>query len=234
MIKLLLVEDDPNYSYAVKFGLEEITGGYQVTVAYNGREGLKAWEEVQPDVIIADIDMPVMNGMEMVERIRQTDKTTLILFASGLVSPKDVTDGYALGVHGYVKKPYVPEELAAQLHALMKMREGDKFGPEKYCYKLGCYTFDAKQGKLQNNETGQSKLLTPRAAQILQILAENVNDVVPRDVILGRLWDTEGDYFASRSLDVFISNLRKDLEGESGIEIKTARGVGLMLVVTNS
>ena len=126
MIKLLIVEDDASLAYIEKTGLEDIIGGYEVTTASNGKEGLKAWEESKPDVIISDIDMPVMNGFEMVERIRETDGDVIIIFTSALTSPNDVKAGYRLGINNYVKKPFVPEELDAHIQALMKMRGGAK------------------------------------------------------------------------------------------------------------
>ena len=99
MIKLLLVEDDVNLSYIVQAGLQDIIGGYEVTVAENGKEGIETWKNWKPDIIISDIDMPVMNGFEMVKRIRETDGEIPILFASALTSPKDVRKGYDIGVN---------------------------------------------------------------------------------------------------------------------------------------
>ena len=121
MIKLLLVEDDKNLSYIVQSGLQDIIGGYEVITAFNGKEGLQAWEEHHPDIIISDIDMPVMDGFEMVRHIRETDGDTPILFASALTSPKDVRNGYDIGVNNYVKKPFIPDEQDAHLHAILKM-----------------------------------------------------------------------------------------------------------------
>lgn len=123
MIKLLLVEDDKNLSYIVQSGLQDIIGGYEVITACNGEEGLEAWKAHRPDIIISDIDMPVMDGFEMVRRIRATDEDTPILFASALTSPKDVRKGYDIGVNNYVKKPFIPDELDAHLHAILKMKE---------------------------------------------------------------------------------------------------------------
>ena len=197
MIKLLLVEDDSTFSYIVKNELQEIIGGYEVITATNGAEGLKAWKEYHPDIIISDIDMPVMNGYQMVERIREMDGDIPILFTSALTSPKDVKEGYKLGVNNYVKKPFVPDELDAH-----------------------------------NNENGENKTLTVREAQILQLLCENINEIVERKAILSRFWNTEDDYFASRSLDVFITNLRKSLKDEPLIELKNIRGVGFVLLLS--
>lgn len=93
MIKLLLVEDDTNLAFIEKSTLEDIVGGYEVMTASNGKDGIKAWEEFKPDVIISDIDMPIMNGIEMVKHIRETDGDTLILFTTNLTSPKKLGGG---------------------------------------------------------------------------------------------------------------------------------------------
>lgn len=231
MIKLLLVEDDKNLSYIVQSGLQDIIGGYEVITAFNGKEGLQAWEEHHPDIIISDIDMPVMDGFEMVRHIRETDGDTPILFASALTSPKDVRKGYDIGVNNYVKKPFIPDELDAHLHAILKMKEGSKTRDESGMCKFGEYTLDAGHATLHNNESGNNTTLTAREAQVLQLLAENKGEVVRREVILNRCWDKNDDYFASRSLDVFITKLRKLFENDPQIEIKTVRGVGLMLTV---
>ena len=230
MIKLLLVEDDPNLRYVVQCGLEDIIGGYEVQTAANGEEGLKVWETFRPDIIISDIDMPVMDGFEMVRRIRETDADTPILFASALTSPKDVKHGYELGVNNYVKKPFIADELDAHMKAVLKMTQGTHTRTETGFCKFSHYTLDTEHGTLRNDRTGQRQTLTATETKLLQILAQNKNETVRREAILSRCWNTEDDYFASRSLDVFVSKLRKLFEADDDIEIKTVRGVGLMLV----
>ena len=235
MIKLLLVEDDPNLRYVVQCGLEDIIGGYEVQTAANGAEGLnvwEVWETFRPDIIISDIDMPVMDGFEMVRRIRETDADTPILFASALTSPKDVKHGYELGVNNYVKKPFIADELDAHIHAILKMTQGTHTRTETGFCKFGSYTLDTEHGTLRNDRTGQRQTLTATETKLLQILAQNKNETVRREAILSRCWNTEDDYFASRSLDVFVSKLRKLFEADDDIEIKTIRGVGLMLVTS--
>lgn len=233
MIKLLLVEDDTNLSYIVHSGLQEIIGGYEVITAFNGKEGLEAWREHHPDIIISDIDMPVMDGFEMVRLIRETDGDTPILFASALTSPKDVRKGYDIGVNNYVKKPFIPDELDAHLHAILKMKEGTKSRDESGICRFGKYVLDAKQAFLLNNESGNKTTLTVREALLLQLLAQNKGEVVNRETILNRFWNTDDDYFASRSLDVFITKLRKLFANDPQIDIVTKRGIGLSLVVNN-
>ncbi|MGL5938578.1 MAG: response regulator transcription factor [Phocaeicola sp.] len=213
-------------------GLEELIGGYEVITANNGEEGLKAWETHRPDIIISDIDMPVMDGFEMVKQIREIDGETPILFASALTSPKDVKRGFSIGVNNYVKKPLVPDELDVHIQAILKMKAGEKSRSEVNQYKFGRYTLDAGRATLRNNDTNTLQTLTVREAEILRILVENKEEVVRREAILSRCWGTEDDFFSSRSLDVFVTKLRKLFEGDAQVAIKTVRKVGLLLTTT--
>ena len=215
MIKLLLVEDDANLCYIIRGGLEDMIGGYEVMTASNGEEGLKIWKEQHLDIIISDIEMPVMDGYEMVRRIRETDGFIPIVFTSGRVSPKDVVKGYELGVNNYIKKPFLAEELDAHIGALLKMKRG-----------MGAA--DAVHAVLKHSSCVQ-KTMTEREAKLLQMLCKKKNELVRRDIILSRLWDTEDDFFASRSLDVFVTRLRKLFADDERIQIKTVKGVGLCL-----
>ena len=228
MIKLLLVEDDPNLAYIVSAGLEDMVGGYEVTTAGNGAEGLEAWKTLRPDIIVSDIDMPVMDGFEMVRRIREIDNNVAILFTSALTSPKDVKRGYALGVNNYIKKPFAPDELDAHIHAILQMKAAcPERGPSSF--QLGAHTLDSDRGMLRDDRTDKWHTLTVRESELLKLLAEHKNEVVRREVILSRFWNTEDDYFASRSLDVFVTKLRKLFEDDPQVEIRTVRGVGITL-----
>ena len=230
-VKLLLVEDDENLAYMEKSSLEDIIGGYEIKTAINGKDGLEVWKNFQPDVIVSDIDMPIMDGIEMVKRIRETDGDTIILFTTGLTSPKDLKAGYAAGANNYVKKPFLPEELDAHIQSLMKLKQGRRSTNASNTIKLGKYLLDADHATLKNQEDGTEKMLTAREAKILEILAVNKNEVVRREAILSRFWGVEDkDYFASRSLDVFIKKIRTAIEDEPSVELKTIRGVGFKLI----
>lgn len=230
MIKLLVVEDNETMGFIIESALEEIIGGYDVTLAVNGQEGLDCWKEQNYDVIVSDIEMPVMDGYEMVQRIREVDKETPILFTSGLVSPKSVVKGYELGVNNYIKKPFIPDELDAHIRALLKMKQGTESKDTSHCYRIGKgYALDASHATLKHS-SGSSQILTLREAGLLQMLCENKGNVVRREAILDKFWNTEGDFFASRSLDVFVTKLRKLFAEEPAITIKTVKGVGLMLL----
>lgn len=232
MIKLLLVEDDASLRYIIQGGMEDMIGDYEVITACNGEEGLRQWKEHRPDVIVSDIEMPVMDGYEMVKRIRETDGETPILFSSALVSPKDVVKGYEIGANNYIKKPFIPEELDAHVHALLKLSKGERFKDESQCYKIGKdYMLDATHATLKHS-SGVNKTLTVREAGLLQMLCEKRGDVIRREAILDKFWNIEDDYFASRNLDVFVTKLRKLLAGDDSVTIKTVKGVGLMLIET--
>ena len=231
MIRLLLVEDDDNLCYIIQSGLEDMIGGYEVITAKNGKEGLNMWNKEHPDIIVADIEMPVMNGFDMVAKIRETDGSTPILFASGRISPKDVTAGYKLGGNNYIKKPFVPEEMDAHIKALLKMNQGVKMHNDTDTYHIGDYWFDFRHASLRDT-TGNIKTITTQEAHILKILAANKGNIVRRNAIMEECWgkDKSDDYFTSRSLDVFITRLRNILKEDPKIEIKTMKGVGLMLI----
>jgi DNA-binding response OmpR family regulator len=134
MIKLLLVEDDVNLVYIIKSSFEIIIGGYEVKTAANGAEGLACLKEFHPDIIVSDIEMPVMNGLEMVKKIRQTDKDIPIVFTTGKMMPKDVTAGYEAGVNNYIKKPFMPEELDAHIKALINLKNETKIRTKSDLY----------------------------------------------------------------------------------------------------
>lgn len=229
MIKLLLVEDDANLNYIIQGGLEDMIGGYEVQTASNGEEGIHLWREWKPDVIVSDIEMPVMDGYEMVKRIRKVDGIIPILFTSGRVSPKDVVKGYELGVNNYIKKPFLAEELNAHITALLRLTNGIRSCDVSSVYAIGyLYEFDAGQAILRQ-KNGEEKTLTEREAHLMRMLCEHKGEVVKREMILSQLWNTNDDYFASRSLDVFVSRLRKLLSEDDSVQIKTVKGVGLVL-----
>ena len=228
-IKLLLVEDDTSFAYVVKGSLE-LTGIYQVQTAFNGIEGVDAYRSFNPDVIVADIEMPVLDGMEMVSRIRKMNNDIPILFATGYTNASYVLDGYKLNVDNFVKKPFLPEELNAHIQAILR-RSGRVMVPEcsTTIVYLGSYIFNTDKQYLQCNNTKYK--LAPRETNILYKLYENKVNIVKRNDLLEKLWGTS-DFFSSRCLDVCINSLRKRLSLDPKINIETIRGKGLVLNVT--
>jgi DNA-binding response OmpR family regulator len=227
-IKLLFVEDDPSFSFVVKESLE-LTGRYEICAASNGKQGLEAYASFAPDIIVSDIEMPVMNGLQMVQLIRQKDSYIPILFATGRTKAQDVLDGYKLNVDNFIKKPFIPDELDAHIQAILKRIQARAIiiNNDKDML-LGEYIFNVATQILQwRNEKHK---LTPRGADVLWLLYEGKGEVVKRNIILEKLWGIS-DFFTSRSLDVFINALRKHLSFDSNIQIQPVRGEGFRLTL---
>lgn len=229
-IKLLLVEDDESLAFIVKGSLE-LTGGYEVFVASDGRKGLEAYISFSPDVIVSDIEMPEMSGEEFVSQIRQKDKKIPVLFATAKTSPQDLIRGYQFEIDNYIRKPYLCEELDAHIRGVLK-RVGESRPIEKAVavnqdtYPLGLYLFHVKHRYLQLGD--KHIKLSVREVEILWMLYEEKGKLVRRTDILDKFWG-KADFYTSRSLDVFIRNLRTYLKEDSSIEIITERGEGLIL-----
>jgi DNA-binding response OmpR family regulator len=236
MIKLLFVEDDEMLAYVVKSGLELLEKEYDIRHASNGKEALEIYKTFAPDVVVSDIEMPVMNGFELARTIRQTDDNVVIILASGLVSPQHVLSGYEINIDEYVKKPYLADELHSRIQAILRRVRQNQTADlptdntPQNSVKIGKYIFDIENGVLIfNNKTKQK--LTLREADILTLLCENQNRIVKRSDILERFWAEDDPEFSSRSLDVFITKLRKYLANDTNIEIVNERGRGLRLRV---
>ena len=127
-----------------------------------------------------------MDGIEMVKNIREVDGETIILFTTGLTSPKDLKAGYAAGANNYIKKPFIPEELDAHIHSLIQLKAGKRSENASCQIKLGRYTLDANHATLKDTQEGNEKMLTAREAKILELLAVNKNEVVRREAVLSR------------------------------------------------
>lgn len=231
MIKVLLVEDDKNLCFILRSSLEQMIGGYQVTVATNGREGLEALEREAFDVVVSDVEMPVMDGKEMTHAIRERHPNLAIILITGLTTARDVINGYQSGADFYIKKPFLPEELDAHIQAILRMRRENRPAPiaEKetnVTYTIGQYRFVPSGNQLLFGDERQN--LTPKEARILEMLCQRKGEVVNRDEILTAIWDT-ADFYSSRSLDVFITKLRKYLSKDPNITLKVLKGVGICL-----
>ena len=229
-IKLLLIEDDANLGYIIKCSLEDVIGGYEVNVSLNGKDGLERYRSFLPDIIVSDIDMPVMDGYEMLKTLRQTDSDIPVILATGKSSSKFVTTGYKMGANNYIKKPYTPEELDAHIKALMGMKNKSNPAKQNTICKIGKYTFDPKSLILMYSDTEKTEL-TPRESQILELLVQHKGEIVKRDDILVKFWENQDSTFASRSLDVFITKLRSYLSKDASVTIRNVKPVGLILEV---
>lgn len=231
MIRVLLVEDDKNLSFILKSSLEQMIGGYEVITASNGKDGLELLSQRVFDVIVSDVEMPVMDGRTMVQQIRKHYPSLPILFITGLTTARDVINGYQSGVDFYIKKPFLPEELNAHIQAVLKMQARITCSPEQEkakeeTYSIGTYQFSPSQNLLCHGMEQQT--LTPKEIKILEMLCREKGHVVSRETILNAIWEN-ADFYSSRSLDVFTTKLRKYLSKDGHISLKVLKGVGLCL-----
>jgi DNA-binding response OmpR family regulator len=221
--KVLLVEDEQTLAMIVKDTLTD--EGFNVVWAANGSDGLKSYFEQKPDILIADIMMPQMDGFEMVGKIRQSDKYLPILFLTARSAIKDVVTGFELGANDYLKKPFNMQELIVRIKALVNRAfiENEESGK----FEIGDYIFDPVSQNLLY--AGIEQQLSHRESEILKRLCINRNNVVDTKNILLDLWGDDS-FFNSRSLHVFITKLRAKLSKDERIRIINVRGIGYKLI----
>lgn len=224
---ILIVEDEAALGRILSDTLRE--AGYSVTLAGDGLTGLDAYKKQHPDLIIADIMMPRLDGLNMVERLREVDSSVEILFLSARSGTEDVVEGFRCGGNDYLRKPFSLEELLARVAALLSRHpQGTKI--ESDDLSIGSYHFDHHRWTLTIH--GNTRRLTAREAAILEQLAKHQGDVVESSELLMNIWGDDG-YYALRSLNVFISRLRSYLTEDRRIEIQSVRGSGYRLLVNN-
>ena len=200
--------------------------GSDRTTAGDGEEGLRKFFEQKPDVLVADVMMPRMDGFEMVRRIRQSDKATPVLFLTARSAINDVVKGFELGANDYLKKPFGMQELIVRLKALMHKAFVEK--EITNTYTIGGYQFNSVTQQL--DFAGNIQELSHRESEILKRLCENRNEVVNSQSILLELWGDDS-FFNSRSLHVFITKLRHKLSKDQSIRIVNVRGIGYKLII---
>ena len=221
MKKILLVDDDLKNSMLLKRFIE--AEGYEVVYASNGKVGLELYRDVHPDLILLDINMPEMNGFEVAQTIRETDRRIIIFFLTDRTDKVDRLYGFKLKGNDYIPKPFYPEELIAKINERF---ESDIISQEIE-YKLGQTIFRPNLSSLSYN--GETHSLSVRQSEILSILAQNVGKMVERDTILGSVWG-DASYSNSMALNVQITYIRKLLVDPS-IVITSIKKKGYILNV---
>lgn len=220
-IRILLVDDDLKNSMLLKRFIE--TEGYDVTYASNGRIGLEFYREIHPDLILLDINMPELNGFEMAEMIRKTDKRVIIFFLTDRTDKTDRLQGFSLKGNDYIPKPFYPEELMARINERF---ESSLTGQDKE-YLLGNTLFRPNLSTVTYN--GETHSLSVRQTEILQMLAETPGLPVERDRILEQIWG-DASYSNSLALNVQITYLRRILNDPS-LKIISIKKRGYLLTV---
>ena len=226
--KILFVEDEPSLALIVQENLEQ--NGYEVHHCHDGEHALQVFFDINPDLVLLDVMMPKLNGYKVAATIRNTDRQTPILFLTAKIKSSDLVQGFEVGGNDYIRKPFAMEELLIRLKALLS-RDGLVDTPaesEQIIFELGSYQFDSKRLVISTS-TGGYKKLTFRESELLKLFCENPNRILTKKSILLRVWGNDS-YFNSRSMDVFISKLRKYLKGEPSVQLINLRGVGYKLV----
>ena len=226
-VKILLVEDDASLGYIISDQLK--MDGYSVTLCIDGAEGFKRFNEEEFHLCIFDVMMPKKDGFTLAKDVRKMNKKIPILFLTAKSSDEDKIAGFKAGGDDYLTKPFNAEELQLRVAAMLRRVDITPEKEDTSIYKIGDYVFDSNNFKLSHSNF--EKNLTKKEAKILIFLCKFMNTVVARDIILNGVWG-QNDYFVGRSLDVFITKLRKYLKEDDKIQIQNIHGIGFKLEIS--
>ena len=219
---ILVVEDESTLARILGDTLR--AAGYDVAIASNGVEGLELFKARHPDLVIADIMMPKMDGFTMVEHMRKECNAAEVLFLSARSGAEDVVAGFRSGGNDYMRKPFALDELLARVAALLARHPVD----EGRHIAIGQYSLDVERWTL--SRLGATRRLTARESAVLAMLAAHIGDTVNSEALLQEIWGDDS-YYNLRSLNVFVSRLRSYLSDDPNIEIQSVRGVGYRLLL---
>jgi two-component system OmpR family response regulator len=223
--KILLCEDDTNLGMVLKNYLE--LTDYDVTLERDGRLGLAAFQREKFDICLLDVMMPNMDGFTLAEEIRDVDPDIPLFFLSAKTMKEDIIQGYKLGADDYITKPFDSEVLLLKIKAMLKRNEEENKINDNIEFDLGGYHFNPRLRELKIGATVH--ILSPKENELLKMLAEHKNDLLPRERALKKIWGSD-TYFNGRSMDVYIAKLRKYLKEDTQIEIVNIHGNGFRLV----
>lgn len=222
--KLLLCEDDPNLGMVLKNYLE--LNDYEVVLERDGRLGLAAFQREKFDLCLLDIMMPHVDGFTLAKDIRDINPDIPLFFLSAKTMKDDIIKGYKLGADDYITKPFDSEVLLMKIKAILKRNEELNKETANMEFELGQYHFNPKLRELTKD--GNRQTLSPKENELLKMLAEYKNDLLPRDIALKKIWGSD-TYFNGRSMDVYIAKLRKYLKDDENIKINNIHGSGFRL-----
>ncbi len=225
MTKVLLVEDDPNLGMLLQEYLN--LKGYKADLAPNGDEGLSLFVKNKYDICIFDVMMPKKDGFTLAKEIRMSDTEVPIIFLTAKTQKDDTLQGFRIGADDYMTKPFSMEELQARIQAILRRKQGAA-GPAPSKFSFGSFEFDHTQQTLHHN--GQQNKLTGKESELLKMLCENLGRPVSRSIALKTIWGDDS-YFNARSMDVYVTKLRKFLKADESIQIINLHGEGFKLVV---
>lgn len=225
---ILLVEDDKNLGIVIRDFLE--MSGYQVILKEDGQEGLQEFNNGVFDIVLLDIMLPFLDGFTVAEEIRKRDCETPIIFLTARSMKEDKLKGFRIGADDYITKPFSTEELKLRINAILRRIKKNTDGNTSL-FAIGKYTFNYANHILSNSR--EERQLTKREAELLRLLCLNMNNLLRRDLALKTIWG-EDDYFMGRSMDVYITKLRKMLGGDPSVSIVNIHNTGFRLEVKQS
>ena len=227
-IHILLAEDERILAMIIKNTLDG--QGFKVTVASDGEEALRLYAAQRPDVLVADVMMPRLDGYELVRRIRKHDQQTPVIFLTARSAVGDVVHGFEMGANDYLKKPFGMQELIVRIKALLgRACTVTQQSVEAQRFTIGQFLFDAVVQRLTHVPTGSRAELSYRESEILRRLCMHHNAVVTSQSLLLELWGDDS-FFNNKSLHVFITKLRHRLGQDPSLRIVNVRGVGYKLI----
>lgn len=221
---ILLVEDDMNLGFVIQDNLK--MKGYKVHLCSDGKMGLKQFNESEYDLCIFDVMLPHKDGFSLAEDIRKTDKVTPIIFLTAKSMTEDKIKGFKAGGDDYITKPFSTEEFLLRVEAVLKRSQKEGVENTNTNFTIGKFDFESDNFILKMN--GKEQKLTKKESEILKLLCQHKGNVLPRELVLNMVWGDDS-YFNGRSLDVFITKLRKYLKEDENIKITNVHGVGFKL-----
>lgn len=226
--KILLVEDDEALGFIVKDNLEQ--NDYNVRVADDGEKALELFKSASFDLIILDVMLPKIDGFQVAETIRKTNEQIPIIFLTARSMTEDKITGLTLGGDDYIPKPFSMEELLLKIKIFLKRSQSQpvNIGSSSIAMSIGEFVFYPDDLSLSHN--GEIRTLTLKEAELIRFFADNTNKVLSRNEILEKVWGSD-DYFLGRSLDVFISRLRKYFKADTNVKITNLHGIGFRFSV---
>ena len=227
--RVMLVEDDESLGFLLKDAME--ANGWQVHLLQTGEKGLTAFHNLSFDICILDIMLPEKDGFELASDIRKYNQNVPIVFLTAKSQVSDRIRGFQIGADDYVCKPFSMEEFKYRIDAILKRSGGQRTEESRSVLKAGNSTLDISNLSLNSN--GLVSRLTHKECKLLQMFFRHAGRLIERDVFLKAIWATDG-FFVARSMDVFVSRLRKYLRNDPAIRIENIRGVGYILKIVAS
>jgi DNA-binding response OmpR family regulator len=228
--KILIVEDDFNFGNILKDYLA--LNDYDVTLAKNGIEGFQKFKKDTFDLCILDVMMPYKDGFTLAKEIREKNQEVPIVFLTAKNLKDDFLRGFKVGADDYLTKPFDSEVLLAKIKAIINRKNIVNISEtDTFEFTIGKFSYNSKL-RFLNIASQEPLKLSPKENQLLRLLVLNINDLLPREVALNKIW-RDDNYFTSRSMDVYIAKLRKYLKADSNVEILNIHGEGFRLVVNS-